>query len=232
MKSKHLLESFNHAINGIVHALKHERNMRIHALFAALVLILAAVIGVDRVEFIVLILTIGLVLVAEMLNTALERAVDIKTQDYYPLAKTAKDVAAGAVLFAATTATVIGSLIFYSRLEQATHQMMMRLEATPSTAILVASLVIVLVSIAIKRLSPPFNLRGGFPSAHTAIAFALASTIYLSGATALVTFLSGAIALLVAQARVEAGFHSIVEVFAGAFLGVFVTILVFQLLVR
>src|SRR5690606_26755953 len=112
------------------------------------VLILAAVIGVDRVEFIVLILTIGLVLVAEMLNTALERAVDIKTQDYYPLAKTAKDVAAGAVLFAATTATVIGSLIFYSRLEQATHQMMMRLEATPSTAILVASLVIVLVSIA------------------------------------------------------------------------------------
>ena len=80
--------------------LRTQRNLRIHFVVAALVLVAALVSGVDKLELIALLLAIAFVLIAEMLNTAVEAAVDVATTSFDPMAKLAKDIAAGAVLIA------------------------------------------------------------------------------------------------------------------------------------
>ena len=90
--------SFSDALRGIVHVVRSERNMRIHLLLGLLVVIFAAALGVGRLELVGLMLTIGLVLVAELFNTVVEEVVDLITPEYHPLAGTIKNIAAGAVL--------------------------------------------------------------------------------------------------------------------------------------
>ena len=111
-----LINSFKYAIAGIKSAVKNEQNLRIHFLAAAIVLIVAFLLKIPKVEFIVLILLIALVIVAELFNSVVEYIVDLITSEFHPLAKLAKDVAAGAVLFMAIVSVVIGILIFYQPL--------------------------------------------------------------------------------------------------------------------
>ena len=107
-----LLDSFNYAFEGIIHVLRTQRNLRIHFLIAIAVLGAAAALGVDRLELIVLLLAIAFVLVAEMVNSAIEGAIDVSTTSFDPNAKLAKDIAAGAVLISSATAVAIGYLVF------------------------------------------------------------------------------------------------------------------------
>jgi diacylglycerol kinase (ATP) len=95
-----VVESFNFAVEGIIHVLRTHRNMRLHFAAAVVVLVLALWIGVDRIELIALLLSISFVLIAEMINSAIEAAIDVATSSFDPLAKLAKDIAAGAVLIA------------------------------------------------------------------------------------------------------------------------------------
>ena len=90
-----ILESFNVAFEGIIHVLRTQRNMRIHFLIAVAVLIAALAVDVSKIELIVLLLSIAFVLIAEMINTAVEAAVDIASTSFDPMAKLAKDIAAG-----------------------------------------------------------------------------------------------------------------------------------------
>jgi len=204
--------------------------MRVHFLIALLVLMAAALLGVTRVELAILLLTIGLVMVAEMINTAIEAVVDLITQEYRLLAKTAKHVAAGAVLLAAAVAAFVGYLIFFTRLAALTHGSLARASAAPPMVTLAALAAVVVLVVLVKAGVTPFRIQGGFPSFHSALAFALATAIYLLGASAEVTLLALAIAALVGQARIEGGIHTLYEVVAGAALGVLVTIVVFQAL--
>jgi diacylglycerol kinase len=96
--------------------LRTERNPRIQLTCAAVVVGLGAWLRIPRIEWAIVLLCIGLVLTAETLNTAIERAVDHTSLERHPLAKQAKDLAAGAVLIAAGTAGVVGAVIFVPRL--------------------------------------------------------------------------------------------------------------------
>ena len=107
-----LIESFNYAIEGVIHVLRTHRNMRIHFAVAIVVLVAAVWKGVSRFELIALLLAIAFVLIAEMINSAIEQAVDLATTSFDPLAKLAKDIAAGAVLIATINAIAIGYLVF------------------------------------------------------------------------------------------------------------------------
>src|SRR5262245_28266390 len=107
-----LIDSFNYAIEGLIHVLRTHRNMRIHFAVAIGVLVAAVWIGVNRFELIALILAIAFVFIAEMINSAIEQAIDVATTSFDPLAKLAKDIAAGAVLIAAVNAVAVGYLVF------------------------------------------------------------------------------------------------------------------------
>ena len=95
-----LIDSFNYAFEGIIHVLRTQRNLRIHFAIAIGVIAAAAALGVERIELIALLLAIAFVLVAEMVNSAIEGAIDVSTTSFDPNAKLAKDIAAGAVLIA------------------------------------------------------------------------------------------------------------------------------------
>lgn len=103
---------FGHALSGIVAALKNERNMRIHIAAAVIALFLSWFCGLAAAQFLWVLSAIALVIMAELLNTAVERAVDLISPDRHPLAKVAKDTAAGAVLVASFYALVVGLIIF------------------------------------------------------------------------------------------------------------------------
>ena len=107
-----LVSSFNYAFEGVIYVVRTQRNMRVHFAVALVVLPLASVLGVSRFELLALMLAVSFVLIAEMFNTALEKAIDVATNSFDPLARVAKDVAAGAVLVAAVNAVFVGYLVF------------------------------------------------------------------------------------------------------------------------
>ena len=112
-KNGGFLVKFKFAAEGVLYSFRTQRNMRIHFSAAVLVLFLAAFFHLSRSEFICLLFAIFLVLIAEMINSAIELVVDLYSLEYHPLAKAAKDVSAGAVLLAAINSVIIGILVFY-----------------------------------------------------------------------------------------------------------------------
>jgi diacylglycerol kinase (ATP) len=229
-----VFESFNYAIEGVIHVLRTQRNMRIHFALAVAVLAVAAAVGVAKIELIALLLAIAFVLCAEMINTALEGAIDVATTSFDPMAKLAKDIAAGAVLIASVNAVAIGYLVFAGKAADKSARVLDKLRNAPAEITVIALVLTVIVVIATKawtgRGTP---LRGGLPSGHAAIGFAcwMAATYVVSDAHRfLVSALTFIMALLVAQTRVESGVHSGLEVAYGGALGALVTLVVFQLL--
>ena len=232
-RAQTLLESFNFAVEGIIHVLRTQRNMRIHFLVAVIVLVAAVASGVSKLELIALLLAIAFVFITEMINSALEQAIDVATTSFDPLAKLAKDVAAGAVLIATVNAVAVGYLVFSSEVAERSSRLLDRLRDAPAQVTLIALVVTVIIVIATKaytgRGAP---LRGGLPSGHSAVAFAgwMAATYIISDSHRfLISTLTFIMALLVAQTRVESGVHSALEVTYGGVLGALVTLVVFQL---
>ena len=109
---KKRIQSFGYAIRGIREVFGTETNMKIHIGITLLVIICGVVFSISLIEWIFCLLCIGLVIGAEMINTAIENVVDLASPEQHPLAGKAKDVAAGAVLICAIISVVIGLLIF------------------------------------------------------------------------------------------------------------------------
>ncbi|HEU4785095.1 MAG TPA: diacylglycerol kinase family protein [Ktedonobacterales bacterium] len=106
------LRSFVYAWHGLIYAIRTQRNARVHAVLGAGAIVLGLVLHISPVEFAMIFVAITLVFIAEMFNTVAEACVDLVTREYHPLAKIAKDVAAGAVLLNAILSVVIGILVF------------------------------------------------------------------------------------------------------------------------
>jgi diacylglycerol kinase (ATP) len=228
-----IIESFNFAIEGIIHVLRTQRNMRIHFGIAIAVLVAALAVDISRLELIALLLAIAFVLIAEMVNTAIEAAVDVASTSFDPMAKLAKDIGAGAVLIAAVNAIAVGYLVFSGQIGEESSRLLDRLSEAPAELTLVALVLTTALVIAMKALSGRGSpLRGGWPSGHAAVAFAgwMAVTLVLDDTEHrfLVSSLALIMALLVAQTRIEAGVHSTLEVASGGLLGALVTLVVFQ----
>lgn len=226
-----ILWSFNFAIEGIVYALRTQRNMRVHMALAVFVTISSLLLNVTRIQLVAVVFAICLVFVTELLNTAVEATVDIATEHFDPLAKVAKDVAAGAVLVASVNALIVAYLVLFeparSILQKGLH--IIRLSPTHLTVIILG--LVVLVVLIMKAFSREGTwLEGGWPSGHAAIAFAAATTIGYITSSPGALLLAYLIAFLVVQSRVEAEIHTIPQSLLGAAIGIVITTLVFQLL--
>jgi diacylglycerol kinase (ATP) len=207
--------------------------MRIHFAVATIVLILAFSYGVTKLELMALLVAISFVLIAEMVNTAIEATIDLSTTSFDPLAKMAKDIVAGAVLIAAVNAVVVGYLVFADRLTEPSSRLVTRVREAPINLTLIALILIVLIVIASKALTGRGTpLSGGLPSGHAAVAFGgwAAITFIVDEQRIAVSFVALIMALLVAQTRVESGIHTVTEVALGAAIGVVVTTILFQVL--
>ena len=226
---KRLVESLNNAIEGFIYVLKTQRSMRIHFLSALFFIILGVFMGLDFFEMIMLCTIISLVLLAEMVNTAIELVIDLMKDTYHPLARMAKDVGAGAVLIAVVNAIAVGYLIFSKHIPFHVEDTLLRVKQSPwyvTLVILVAVTVLTVMSKAIFHRGTP--LKGGMPSGLSATVFAIWAIISLVTGNAFITVLIFIMAFMVAKSRVSLGIHTAWEVAVGCILGVLTTVLVFQ----
>jgi len=115
-KKSPLYKSFGYAFEGIFTGIKKERNMKIHCLAMLCVVIAGVWVRISVVEWCICLILFGLILALELVNTAIEAVVDLVTEERKPLAKLAKDTAAGAVLIAAIMAAGVGVLIFVPKI--------------------------------------------------------------------------------------------------------------------
>ncbi|EQB88245.1 diacylglycerol kinase (ATP) [Clostridium punense] len=231
MKVKKLVDSFNYAIEGIIYSIRTQRNMRIHMIVALLVLTACFFYDLSKVELLIITITITMVIMAEMINTAIECAIDATTNYYHPLAKIAKNVAAGAVLITAINAVLVGYIIFYDRVLPFSIIMMSKIKNSSPHMIFLMLVVVSIVTVVVKAIYDEGTpLKGGMPSGHSAIAFSVATTITLLTTEPLVMILSYLLAAIVAQSRVDSEIHSILEVIFGAAFGSLLTLLLYQFL--
>lgn len=105
-------KSFQYALKGIAQGVLSERNMRFHTFAAVVVLVAGYLTGLSMNEWMIIIILIGGMIALELMNTAIEKAVDLITEEFHPLAGQAKDLAAGAVLVFAICSAIIGMIIF------------------------------------------------------------------------------------------------------------------------
>lgn len=115
MKHVHTI-SFKHAFAGLLTAFKTQPNFRVHTFAAILVILAGYLFSINPAEWIILVFAIGLVMVAELINTAIEATVDLLTSQHNQYAKIAKDVAAAAVLLSAGISVLIGLIIFLPKI--------------------------------------------------------------------------------------------------------------------
>lgn len=229
MKQPNLIKSFGHAINGIVHSVIKERNIRIHLFTAAGVILLSLALGVSRTEFILLLFCIALVITCEMLNTGLELTLDIIYEELHHKIKIAKDIAAGAVLAASIFATLAGYLILYPYLGPGFPLLLRKIQLMPEAVTLIALLLTLIGVVFGKAFTGKGEfLRGGMPSGHSAAAFSIwTATIFLTK-NLLVAILVLVMALTITHSRAQFKIHSRGEVISGAILGTLVTLFLFQ----
>lgn len=230
MPKRTFLQSLNEAVDGFIYVVRHERNMRVHFLFAFLVLLSAIFLGVSRIEWIILCSITCFVLVAEMMNTAIEEIIDLVKTSYHPAARIVKHISAGIVLVTAVNALIVGFFIFWKYLRLPFEGAVTRMRYAPGHIVFIALLVSIFLVVGSKAFlgrGTPF--RGGPVSGHAAVAFGLWTVVVLSKADFFVVGVCLLMALLVAQSRLRAKIHSLWEIVAGAALGTLVTALFFKL---
>lgn len=227
---KKLLDSFNFAIEGIIHSVRTQRNMRIHMVSAIIILTICFFYDLNKIELLILLITISMVITAELINTAVELAIDATTNYYHPLAKLAKNAAAGAVLITAINAVAVGYIIFWDKLKMINFILIKKVKNSNPYTIFIILVIVCISTIIIKAFSEEGTpLKGGMPSGHSALAFSIATMIALITTEPLTIFLSFLLAFIVAQSRVDSEVHSIGEVVAGAVFGMCITILLYKI---
>ncbi|MGL6106596.1 diacylglycerol kinase [Romboutsia sp.] len=227
---KGITKAFNAAIEGILYTFKFERNMKIHYLVAAVVFIASLFFDLSKIEMLLLIFAISLVVISEMFNTAIEKTIDMITDEYNVLAKIAKDVAAGGVLIATLNSVVVGYILFYDKLTEISESLLYTIRESQMHVTLICIVLVLIAVVVVKTLtSTGTPLKGGMPSGHAALAFAMATAITFMMEQIVTSTLAYLMAVLVAQSRIEGKIHTFWETVAGALLGTLIAILVFQI---
>ena len=230
MEMKKLLESFNHAINGVIDAARTQRNMKIHIIVSIAVLIACFFFDISKAEFLSLAITITMVISAELVNTSVEAVVDLNTNYYHPLAKVAKNTAAGAVLVTAINAILVGYIVFWDKLSNFSFQVIYKIKHSEPYMILIALIIVVLTVVIVKAIfGEGTPLKGGMPSGHSALAFSISTAISLITEKPICIILSYLMAFITAQSRVDSEVHTVFEVIVGGILGILLTLLIFTI---
>ena len=223
-------------MNGLVYTFKTQRHMRVHIYVVLAVVLLGMYLNIGLRELLAFLLTISLVLVAEMFNSAIEATVDLVSPNYHPMAKFAKDISAGAVLITIVIALVVGALVILgeSRWEALKTSMSAEGFGPPAAwRLAIGALMLFIIVIIGKGLGQRGTVfQGGLVSGHAAYGFFFAtSTIFLTDSVA-ATGIAILLAVIIAQSRFEAKFHTIFELGLGAVVGVATSLVIFGLVPR
>ncbi|MBI5588474.1 MAG: diacylglycerol kinase [Deltaproteobacteria bacterium] len=223
-------ESLNCAIEGILYAFKTQRHVRYHYLIAAVALFLSLFLRLSLVEFVLFSISVVVLLFAEMMNTAIEEAVNLIEDRHHITAKNAKDVAAGAVLISSIGVAIMLYMIFSKHLYEP-MAIGLREVKMFSGHIAVVALLLVLISVVVLKATVGRGtpLHGGMPSGHSAVAFSLFTSISLLTLDPVITIFAFIMAIMVSHSRLIGGIHTKFEIFLGSVLGFGLTLLIFKI---
>lgn len=226
-KKRDFVDSLNDALRGIIHALTKERNIKIDFVVGILALIASLLFGLNRTEIILICLTIGLVIFAEMMNTCVEKTTDLITKEYNEQVKNVKDMAAGAVLIVAITSVIVGYGLFFDKINGGIESTLTYLVELPLHISFLTLMIVTMSVILIKAITKTGTfLRGGLPSGHAAIASTVVMIVWLLTKNMIVFLLTTVLMLLVIHSRVEAKIHSIQESILGIVLGFSISLVI------
>ncbi|MCX7799999.1 MAG: diacylglycerol kinase [Fimbriimonadales bacterium] len=231
MSQRDLVGPFKVALRGLVYTFRTQRHMRFHIYVVLTVVLLGIFFGLRLRELMILIFTVSLVLVAEMFNSAIEATVDLVEPRYHPLAKFAKDIAAGAVLITTIVALVVGSLLILEENRWEEIKLSLVSESVGVTApvrIVFGCFLVFLVVVIGKAMGKHGQvLQGGLVSGHAAYGFFFATSIMFLTDRPIVSAIAILLACLVAQSRWEAKIHTVFELTLGAAVGVILGLILF-----
>lgn len=230
MPFRRWLKSADFAIEGVLHGAKTQRHLRYHFFTSAGVLFLSYILGVTTTEFIIIALAVILVLLAEMLNSAIEAVVDILSPAYSEKARIAKDIAAGAVLITAFGAAVLGYLVLFPYLKVFFSKgIYIAKHSEEEIALIALILVLILVVITKSYFGKGRPFSGGMPSGHSALAFSVWVSVTYITENLFASLLSFVLAAWIAQSRVSVKVHTPWEVILGGLMGSVLTFLLFRI---
>lgn len=228
-----VLQPVKAALSGVALTFRTQRHMRFHIYTVGVVVLLALFLGLGPREWLILLFTVVLVLTAEMFNSAIEATVDLVQPGYHPLAKTAKDIAAGAVLITTTLSLVVGAVLIIGDQRWETIKAQVGAEGLGPPFMVrfaLGALLLAFVIVIGKGLGKRGQVfKGGLVSGHACYAFFVAIGIMALTDKFLVSALAILLAAVVAQSRWEAKIHTVFELSLGALCGIIVGLLVFIL---
>ncbi|WP_409341323.1 diacylglycerol kinase [Paenibacillus sp. MBLB4367] len=223
---KRFFRGFRYAYEGIKYALSTQRNMKFHFFVSFFVLSSALFFHLSKMEILFLLLSITLVIVTELINTGVEKAVDLAMPDRHPIAKIAKDVAAASVLVSAVFAVAVGTIIFYEPVDKwIRSREIPDASFAPGELWLYLGLVLLTVIVAETR----FGKSRFRPSLWTAIAFSCATFISLLTSKTIIALMAYSMSLLFLIMLYERRSRSMPSLLFGSVIGTVITVLAYYL---
>lgn len=232
MKNGNFLDACQNALDGIIYAITTQSNIKKQLVIAVIVMLVSLFFDLNKAEFLCLMFTVVLIIVAEMINTAIETVVDLYTDLYHPKAKIAKDVGAGAVVITAINAIIVAYFLFFEKISTIGLKMIDEIVNSPVHLAFVSILLTVIVIVTLKAAATKkhkFIKENFMPSGQTAVAFAGLTIIWLTTRNVVIFTISLVLALIVAINRYENRKRSKMEIVAGALVGVLMVVLIYGL---
>lgn len=233
MKNSNFLDAWKNAFDGIIYAITTQSNIKKQLIIAVAVMLVSLFFDLNKAEFLCLMFTVVLIIVAEMINTAIETVVDLYTDLYHPKAKIAKDVGAGAVVITAINAVIVAYFLFFEKISTIGLKLIDEVVNSPIHLAFVAVLLTVIVIVTLKAAATKnhhkFIKENFMPSGQTAVAFAGLTIIWLTTRNVVIFTISLLLALIIAINRYEKGKRSKSEIIVGACIGVMVVVLLYGL---
>lgn len=233
LKKGSFIDAWINAFNGIIYATTTQGNIRKQLLIAVIVMLVSLLFNLTRAEFLCLMFTVVLIILAEMFNTAVETVVDLYTDLYHPKAKIAKDVAAGGVVITAVNALIVAYFLFFDKISDIGLNFIRNLANSPVHMAFIGIFLIIILIVTLKAASSTNKhkfLKNGFaPSGQAAMAFGATTIIWLSTTNIVVLTLSFVMAILVCVTRIESKKKTLGEIILGALTGIAVIALLYGL---
>jgi diacylglycerol kinase len=221
--------SFRYAYEGIKYALATQRNMKFHFFAALVVLLMSLFFRLSKVDVLFLLLCVTLMIVTELINTAIEKTVDLAMPDIHPLAKIAKDTAAASVLVSAAFAAITGMIIFFEPIHQLVQQGRMTGGGSFSAGMVWIMLSLVILTVIIIETRFAEKGRWVKPSLFTALSFAVATLITCLAKDTLVALLAYFSSTVLLAVLYDKRTRSLASMLLGAVLGSFISFLAYYL---
>ena len=233
IKKGNFIDAWINAFNGIIYATTTQGNIRKQLVIAVIVMLISLLFNLTRAEFLCLMFTVILIILAEMFNTAVETVVDLYTDLYHPKAKIAKDVAAGGVVITAVNALIVAYFLFFDKISDIGLNFIRNLANSPVHMAFIGIFLIIILIVSLKAASTTNKhklFENGFsPSGQAAMAFGATTIIWLSTTNIVVLTLSFVMAILVCVTRIESKKKRLSEVIFGALTGIAVIALLYGL---